>query len=89
MLVRASHPTVQATLQLNAPSIYLSGLGEELMLWPPNAWKTGGRQKVLPHVKKESHAQVLHEFLISGLHDELGLKHTDDSIDGRVNRDQF
>ena len=43
------------------------------MLWPPNAWKNGGRQKLLPHVRKASDAQVLAEFLSNGLHDELGL----------------
>ena len=39
------HHTLQATLQLNTPSNYLSGLGEELMLWPPNAWKMGRRAR--------------------------------------------
>ena len=43
------------------------------MLWPPNAWKNGGRQKLLPHVRKASDAQVLAEFLSNGLHEELGL----------------
>jgi len=37
---------------------------------------------MLPHVKKASDAQVLNDFLNSGLHDELGLGCSDDTGDG-------
>ena len=76
------HYKLLVSLQVDAASNYVSGLGEELMMWPPNSWKTGGRQKMLPHVKKASDAQVLNDFLNSGLHDELGLGCSDDTGDG-------
>ena len=74
------HHALQSSLQLDTPSNFLSGLGKNLMLWPPNAWKSGGRQKLLPHVRKASDAQVLAEFLSNGLHQELGLGSSEGDI---------
>jgi len=82
------HFALQASLQLDTPSNFLSGLGTKLMLWPPNAWKHGGRQKLLPHVRKASDAQVLAEFLSNGLHDELGLG-SSGGENGQGERQQF
>lgn len=81
------HHVSQSSLELGTPAMYMSGMGEKLMLWPPNAWKTGGRQKMLPHEKTASDARVLAEFLRSGLHNDLGLGNSDGTSD--YQRKQF